>query len=138
MDDLKQLFLEDLIETALRERLIDACESRDHQVVIVQGTMRVVLNPVRAHAFLRGVIQGMSRTRFHPTYVEQAYGRRVARLAPATEKADVPAGREMVDSFRKHLLGKWTERYAQAGAPLGEGARSLMLWVQHNTSTTAN
>lgn len=138
MDDLKQQYLEELIATALRERLIDACETRDEHVVIVQGTMRVVLNHVRAHAFLRGVIKGMSKYRFHPTFVEQAYGRKTPQLAPATRKEDVPDGKEMLDAFRQHLLAKWSTRYEAAGSPFGRDNRGLMLWVQHNTCTTQN
>lgn len=139
MDDLKHLYLDDLIQAALSERLIDACELRGEHVLIVQGTMRVMLSPARAHAFLRGVIQGMSRTRFHPAYVEQTYGRRtVMPPPPARRSEEVPDGNEMLGAFRKHMLSKWWQRYETAGCPFARTTRGLTLWVQYNTSTTTS
>lgn len=137
MDDLKQCSLDELIETVIQESLIDSCECTDEQVIIVQGAMRFVLNPIRAHAFLRGVIKGMSaryRRRWTcdvdspPSNGEETMDS-LRRELPQTD---------LIDSFRRHLLAKWWSRYEAAHCPFGRSSTALMLWVRHNTSTTTN
>ena len=149
MEDLKLLCLEELIEAALRDHLVDACEmlpgaydGAAGRVLIVQGSLRVELCPTRAHAFLRGVIRGMSRHR----HLAAQIGR--PRLRPAlarpevpagvTRGEDVPDGAEMLDSFRRHLLSKWWSRYESAGCPLSRSERGLIHWIQYNTAATVN
>lgn len=134
MDDLKQCSLDELIELVIQERLIDACECNNDRVVIVQGPMRFVLNPARAHAFLRGVIKGMSIR----------YRRRWACDSdrPQTEepervdvlKQELPQPR-LIDSFGYHLL---TMRYEAALCPFGPSRTGMMLWFRHSTFTTSN
>ena len=51
---------------------------------------------------------------------------------------EIPDGPELLDSFRRHLLTKWWNRYEQAGCPFGRNNEGLTLWIQHNTATTAN
>lgn len=137
MKDLKHLFLNELIETAIRERLIDSCERRAGNVVIVQGATRLELTPVRAHAYLRGVIQSMSRWRL-PASQRKATAAREGRLAPARHAEDVPDGKLLLDGFQQHLLGTWLRRYEAAGQPFSAAPTGLTLWVQYNTATTVN
>lgn len=137
MDDLKQCSLDELIGVVIQERLIDSCEFTDDHVVIVQGAMRFILNRVRAHAFLRGVIKGMSvryrrrwgRNGVHP---QIEGGENMELLRPELPQSD------LIDSFRHHLLMKWWSRYEEANCPFGPGNTGLMLWVRHNTNTTSN
>ena len=135
MDDLKQCSLSELIDRVIRERLIDACERQEDHIVIVQGPMRFVLNPIRAHAFLRGVIKGMS-----PQYRRHAWLEDDEIVGSAELhglETGVPSG-GLLDSFRRHLLKKWWVRYGEAGSPFGHSSIGLMIWVRHNTSITVN
>lgn len=137
MDDLKQCSLDELIDRVIQERLIDSCECNDDHVVIVQGAMRFVLNPIRAHAFLRGVIKGMSvryRRRWACDMDEpQIEERKHMELL----RPEVPQS-GLIDSFRRHLLKKWWARYEEAHCPFGPSNTGLMLWIRHNTNTTSN
>jgi hypothetical protein len=135
MDDLKLCSLEELIERVIRERLIDACERQGDQIVIVQGPMRFVLNPIRAHAFLRGVIKGMSAVYRRCSWLDDDE----AAGAPANEffETGIP-GTGLLDSFRKHLLKKWAIRYDKAGRPFGQSGLGLMIWIKHGNETTVN
>jgi hypothetical protein len=130
MDELKLYSLDQLIMRALREKLIDAIESRGDDVVIIQGSMRFVLNPLRAHAFLRGVIRGMSseyRVRAGLGKVESDG----ISVSTAMDAGDL-------DSFRRQLLKKWWNRYDEAGSPFGRSTAGLKAWVKHGTCTTVN
>lgn len=134
MDDLKQYSLDELIERVTRESLIDSCERKDEYVIIVQGSTRFVLNPVRAHAFLRGVIKGMSvHYRGRWAYVQGDSFARDELRTPREERSS-----DLIGSFRRHLLKKWWERYEEANCPFGRSSTALMLWVRHNTNTTTN
>jgi len=136
MDNLKQCSLDELIHRVIQERLIDACERKHDHVVIVQGSTRFVLNPIRAHAFLRGVIKGMSiGQRQDRTFEEKVVAPR-HEVERALSRSKLP--QEIMKSFREHLLKKWWSRYEKAGCPFGRTNSGLMLWVQHSTSTTAN
>lgn len=137
MDDLKQCSLDELIDLVIQERLIDSCELNDDHVLIVQGATRFVLNPVRAHAFLRGVIKGMSvryrrRWACNAVQPQTAEAKQMGFLRPELPQSD------LIDSFRAHLLKKWWSRYKEANCPLGRSSTGLMLWVRHNTNTTSN
>lgn len=137
MDDLKQCSLDELIDVVIREKLIDSCECNDDHVVIVQGAMRFVLNPVRAHAFLRGVIKGMSvryrrRSACNTGGTSSDHPKHMALLNPELPQSG------LIDSFRRHLLKKWWSRYEEAQCPFGPSSTGLMLWVRHNTGTTSN
>lgn len=136
MDDLKQCSLDELIDRVIQERLIDSCERNSDHVVIVQGAMRFVLNPVRAHAFLRGVIKGMS-VRYRRGWACNAP--EPDDEAPQMEllRPELPQT-GLMDSFRKHLLKKWWTRYEDALCPFGRSSTGLMLWVRHATHTTSN
>lgn len=136
MDNLKKCSLDELIRRVLKERLIDACERKDDRVVIVQGATRFVLNPSRAHAFLRGVIKGMSIRQWRDRTQDDRDATPQEKIESALSRSDVPP--EIMKSFREHLLTKWWSRYEKAGCPFGRTDPGLKLWVQHNTSTTAN
>ena len=135
MDDLKQCSLNELIERVLRERLIDACERQDDHIVIVQGPMRFVLNPIRAHAFLRGVIKGMSPAYRRCSWLDDDEA--VGAIENEFMETGIPAT-GLLDSFRRHLLKKWWTRYDEAGRPFGRSTIGLMIWVRHSTQTTTN
>ncbi len=132
MKELEALSLEELIDRVTEERLIDDCIRGDDHVIIVQGSTRFVLDPGRAHTFLRGVIKGMSAE----------YRRRVAGRDQTCDEADhrVRAGEKAgpFDTFRRHLVKKWWGRYEAAGKPCGRSIRGLMVWIRYNTATTAN
>lgn len=137
MDDLKQCSLDELIDVVIQERLVDSCELYDDHVIVVQGSMRFVLNPVRAHAFLRGVIKGMSvryrrRWACNTEEPEEAEAEPMELLKPELPQSG------LIDSFRRHLLKKWWSRYEEAKSPFGPSSTGLMLWVRHNTNTTTN
>ena len=137
MEDLRHDGLQALIDRALKERLVDACVTREDTVVIVQGSMRIELTPVRAHAFLRGVIEGMSRVRArqgHLTSQADASGASAEDVA----EPDVPERYQTVDAFRHYLLNKWWTRYEEAGCPFGRDRQSLMLWIRYGSATTSN
>jgi hypothetical protein len=130
MMDLRDYALEELVEWVRTERLIDFCQIRDEEVVIRQGDMRFVLTRSRAHAFLRGVIQGMS-IRWRAARTKQPAG---VGLTHSGELPDL----ELVDSFRNYLLAKWWLRYEEAGCPFGKTKVALMIWVRHDAGTTMN
>lgn len=137
MDNLKQCSLNELIDRVVREALIDSCERRGDYVLIVQGTMRFVLSPTRAHAFLRGVIKGMSmRERDESMRAEKEVD--ISDVKEANDAQMDEQHPNLMNSFRKHLLKKWWMRYQRAGCPLGRTKSALVLWVQHGTSTTVN
>ncbi len=138
MDDLKKCSLDELISVVIQEGLIDSCERNDDKIVIVQGATRFVLNPVRAHAFLRGVIKGMSvgyrrRRDCDAEYGDAGGPDRLDRI-----KRDLPPQGDIVNSFRRHILKKWWSRYDEANRPFGSSSTGLMLWVRHDTKTTSN
>ena len=136
MDDLKRFSLDDLIHRVLHEGLIDGCEKREDRVVIVQGSTRFVLTPIRAHAFLRGVIKGMS-IRQNPELLDGEQGSRLQADEEGRElRTNLP--QDIMESYRQHLLEKWWRRYERAGCPFGRTNSGLMLWVRHNTTTTTN
>ncbi len=137
MEDLKQYSLNELIERVIQERLIDSCECNDNHVVIVQGATRFVLNPVRAHAFLRGVIKGMSG-RYRRRHASDAQEPKVDenQSTDFVRRERLQTG--LVDSFRRQLLTKWWSRYEDANFPFGRSSTALMIWVRHNTNTTTN
>ena len=126
MKELEQWSLDDLIRRVRDERLIDECIRRDDHVIIVQGSTRFVLDPGRAHAFLRGVLKGMSA----------AYRKSHGPTSDRSFEDEDSTG--LFETFRKHLVRKWWGRYAEAGKPCGHGVRGLMLWIRYNTHTTAN
>lgn len=129
MKALEKWSLDDLINRVTEERLVDQCYRRTDHVVIVQGTTRFVLDPRRAHAFLRGILKGMS-----------AEYRRLPG-GSASEPLPWSASEEqggLFDTFRRHLVKKWWGRYVVAGRPCGQSIRGLMLWIRYNTQTTVN
>lgn len=126
MKELEEWSLEDLIRRVTDERLVDECIRRDDHVIIVQGTTRFVLDPGRAHAFLRGVLKGMSA----------AYRRAHGSSSSQSLETDDSTG--LFETFRKHLVKKWWGKYAEAGKPCGRSVRGLMLWIRYSTHTTAN
>lgn len=133
MDELRQCTLDQLIARALLEHLVDACEQVDGRVRIVQGDMHFVLDPLRAHAFLRGVILGMGRCE------EEPQPHPLAAVPPLdAELPHVPAGYGLVDAFRRYLLTQWWLRYEQAGFPLGRTSNGMQRWIEYNTATTQN
>lgn len=139
MDDLKECSLDELIERVIGERLIDSCEQKEDHVIIVQGAMRFVLNPIRAHAFLRGVIRGMSsvsRRRDAPA----GDAALTSQLKQQNERPGLEGEPKtgFMDSFRRHLLRKYWMRYEEANCPFGRSSTALMLWVRHSTHTTSN
>ena len=138
MDDLKECSLDELIERVIQERLIDSCEQKEDHVIIVQGAMRFVLNPIRAHAFLRGVIRGMgSVSRRRDTHREKdPSAAPMAQNARSGLEGEPKTG--FMDSFRRHLLRKYWTRYEEANCPFGRSSTALMLWVRHSTHTTTN
>lgn len=132
--DLNQWSLKELIDHVLRERLVDECTLFEDHVLIVQGSTRFLLDPLRARAFLRGVIKALS-----PAYRWRSW----LRDDPEADHTETPLenldeGAGLFVSFRQHLIRKWWDRYEQAGCPLGDGIRGLMLWVRHDTGTTTN
>lgn len=132
MKELEALSLGALIERVTEERLIDDCIRCDDHVIIVQGSTRFVLDPGRAHTFLRGVIKGMSAE-----YRHRAAGRDQMRdEADHIVRANERVG--LFDTFRRHLVKKWWGRYEEAGKPCGRSIRGLMVWIRYNTETTAN
>ncbi len=137
MDNLKQCSLNELIDRVVREALIDSCERRGDHVLIVQGTMRFVLSLTRAHAFLRGVIKGMSLQERDESMRTEKEVEPFEEEKPRDDKMDERYP-NLMNSFRKHLLKKWWMRYQRAGCPLGRTKSALVLWVQHGTSTTVN
>ena len=138
MDDLKECSLDELIERVIEERLIDSCEQNGDHVIIVQGAMRFVLNPIRAHAFLRGVIRGMSGVA-RPRGMLRTEDALPARMKEdERSKIDGEPRSGFMDSFRRHLLRKYWMRYEEANCPFGRSSTALMLWVRHSTHTTTN
>lgn len=129
MKALEEWSLDELIDRVTRERLVDDCIRRENHIVIIQGTTRFVLDPGRAHAFLRGVLKGMS-----PEYRRQS-----GTASPIGDLPDAAEGQSgLFDTFRRHLIKKWWGRYAAAGRPCGRSVRGLMLWIRYNTETTVN
>lgn len=128
--DLREYALEELMEWVRRERLIDSCQTRGEEVIIRQGNMRFVLNRSRAHAFLRGVIQGMS-LRWRAARTRQPVS------AGNQSSGDLP-DHDLVDSFRNYLLAKWWLRYEEAGCPFGKTKAGLTIWIRHDAGTTMN
>lgn len=139
MDDLTRYSLDQLIELALEERLIDACEWQSEGIVIIQRTTRISLTFGRAHAFLRGVLQGMRSAdadgRPAP-FAGRPMDRTAVERAALALKEGVP--QDLHRAFRRHLVTKWWERYKQAGCPFHPSVAGLTLWVRYNTSTTVN
>lgn len=132
MKALEEWSLDELIDRVTAERLVDDCIRREDHVIIVQGSTRFVLDPGRAHAFLRGVVKGMS-----PEYRRQA-----GRLGLGLEDIDVLVRAQdesgLFQAFRRHLVKKWWGRYASAGRPCGPSVQGLMTWIRYNTETTVN
>lgn len=132
MKALEEWSLGELIDRVTEEQLVDDCIRRDDHVIIIQGTTRFVLDPGRAHAFLRGVLKGMSAE----------YRRQTGMSNVSISGAnDVVQGNEqsgLFETFRRHLIKKWWGRYSAAGRPCGRGVRGLMLWIRYNTKTTTN
>lgn len=137
MHNLDQWLLEDLIDRVLNERLVDQCVQKDDYVVIVQGSTRFVLDPERAHAFLRGIIRGMS-----PEYRWRSWFEESQSSHPESAMPDAPADAGersgLFHSFRRRLIEKWWGRYEQAGCPFGRSVGGLIFWIRHDASTTAN
>lgn len=133
MDALRQWTLRDLVDRVLREHLVDECVLEDEYVIIVQGSTRFVLDHQRAHAFLRGVVRGMS-----PAF----------RRRSRTGKSSRPIGRSggdqgdeeggLFDAVRKHLVKKWWGQYKEAGCPFGRSVSGLLLWIRYDTRVTAS
>ena len=137
MDTNRLQHLEELIDTALRDHLIDACEREDEQVVIIQGSLRFVLSPARAFAFLRGVVQGMGHWHSRAPSLHRVADPPAAPASGPVHE-DVPDGKELVEAFRKYLLHRWQQRYEAAGSPLSASVDGLTLWIRYGTGTTAN
>ncbi len=105
--------------------------------MIVQGATRFVLSPVRAHAFLRGVIKGMSARYRGGSADEPTVGIRFDEQdAGIAGEATRESG--LVNSFRRHLVEKWWTRYERAGCPFGSSRSGLMVWVRYGTFATAS
>lgn len=143
MDHLHQASLNELMERVVHERLVDACVQEGAYVVITQGAARFILSPSRAHAFLRGVIKGMSaRHRSGRPFAWIAGDRAGEQNEPIAPNEPIARGGTpssgLVDSFRRHLLKKWSTRYQQAGCPFGASRSGLGMWVNYGTFTTAS
>jgi|GEM_PF-4656578 len=130
MKALEEWSLDELIGRVIEERLVDNCFRRTDHVVIVQGTTRFVLDPRRAHAFLRGILKGMS------TEYRRAMGPASSSQHPWEGGEDEQGG--LFDTFRRHLVKKWWGRYVVAGCPCGQSIRGLMIWIRYNTQATVN
>lgn len=145
MDALSEWSLGDLIDRVLKERLVDECQVEEEYVVIVQGSTRFVLDHHRAHAFLRGVVRGMS-----PAF--RAVDRPgLDSILRDGDEDDAGEGRKdrnpvlehgeksgLFDSFRRHLVQKWWTRYEDAGCPFGRSISGLMAWIRYDTWVTVN
>lgn len=136
MDALRRWPLPDLIRRALRERLVDDCRVEEEFVVIVQGSTRFILDHVRAHAFLRGVVGGMSRARRGSTPgAESAPGQDARASIPSAENAD---GFDAFDVVRRQVIQSWWDRYTAAGSPFGRTVSGLLMWIRYRTRATVN
>lgn len=136
MDALSGWSLGDLIDRVLRERLVDECILEKEYVVIVQGSTRFVLDHHRAHAFLRGVVRGMSQTfRWKASAGDDKSESGVMGRDPVADRGEESG---LFDSFRRHLVRKWWSRYEEAGCPLGRSVSGLMAWIRYDTRVTTN
>jgi hypothetical protein len=136
MDALRQWPLRDLIRRALRERLVDDCRVEHDFVIIVQGSTRFVLDHVRAHAFLRGVLRGMSRTLRRGTPDEASPQEPDWPDAnPAPEHIE---GADPVEAVRRQIIRTWWDRYASVGCPFGRTISGLLMWIRYDTWETVN
>ncbi len=136
MDALSEWSLNDLIDRVLSERLVDECILEEEYVVIVQGSTRFVLDHQRAHAFLRGVVRGMSSA-FRTNASSAEHGLRFdgRDRNPVAEKGEESG---LFDSFRRHLVKKWWSRYENVGCPFGRSVSGLLVWIRYDTGATVN
>ncbi|MEX0821688.1 MAG: hypothetical protein WD021_06045 [Rhodothermales bacterium] len=134
MDALSQWPLTDLIDRVLKDRLVDECLVEEEYVIIVQGSTRFVLDHKRAHAFLRGVVRGMSPAFRGNRNLDRDGG------AASDENPVLQHGEKsgLFDSFRRHLVRKWWGRYEDSGAPFGRSTSGLLLWIRYDSWTTVN
>lgn len=135
MDALDRWSLDDLIDCVLREHLVDECILEEEYVVIVQGSTRFVLDHNRAHAFLRGIVRGMSPA-FRWKSGDDELSRRGGMHMDLFQERGEESG--MFDSLRRHLVKKWWGRYERAGCPFGESVSGLMVWIRYNTAVTTS
>lgn len=136
MDALSHWPLRDLIDRVLSERLVDDCLLEEEYVVIVQGSTRFVLDHQRAHAFLRGVVRGMS-----PAYRGSASAEENRREYESRDRDLVLERGEksgLFDSFRRRLIRKWWDRYRAVGCPFGRSVTGLLMWIRYDTGETVN
>lgn len=136
MDALQRWSLSDLMDRVLRERLVDECILEKEYIIIVQGSTRFVLDHHRAHAFLRGIVRGMSPA-FRWSSSRNENGTPNDKPAPSIGQQE---GDEsgIVDSFRRHIMQKWWGRYEDAGCPFGETVSGVMTWIRYDTRITIN
>lgn len=129
MENFTKRSLDEFISYATRKRIIDSCERQDEGIVIVQGYLCIVLNPERAHAFLRGLINATGEKR------------ECSRCGPDMTAGDALKRLESVvnqgNSFRLNLLEN-VASYRRAGFPFGDAIAGFSLWMKYGARTTSN